>query len=136
MAFGSFNQGPSAPMAEPNTTPLVDVMLVLLVVFIITTPLLTNAVQVDLPRAQAAEHQAKPEQIRLTVDAAGKLYWNDQPVAEADLPARFAAASAANPNVELHLSADKAVRYETVAKTLAAAQQNGVGKIGFVTAAP
>ncbi|SUX29798.1 ExbD/TolR family protein [Chromobacterium vaccinii] len=135
MAFGSFNQGPAAPMAEPNTTPLVDVMLVLLVVFIITTPLLTNAVKVDLPRAQAAEHQDKPEQIRLVVDAAGKLFWDDKPVAEADLPARFAAASAANPEVELHLSADKAVRYETVAKALAAAQKNGVDKIGFVTAA-
>ncbi|QEL57076.1 ExbD/TolR family protein [Chromobacterium paludis] len=136
MAFGSFNPGPAAPMAEPNTTPLVDVMLVLLVVFIITTPLLTNAVQVDLPRAQAAADQAKPEQIRLAVQADGKLFWNDQPVAETALPARFAAAAAANPGVELHLSADKAVRYETVAKALATAQRNGVAKIGFVTAAP
>ncbi|POZ63626.1 ExbD/TolR family protein [Chromobacterium alticapitis] len=136
MAFGSFNQGPAAPMAEPNTTPLVDVMLVLLVVFIITTPLLTNAVQVDLPRAQAAASAAKPEQIRLAVRADGKMFWNDLPVAETDLPARFADAAAAHPNVELHLSADQAVRYESVAKTLAAAQQNGVLRIAFVTAAP
>ncbi len=135
MAFGSFNQGPSAPMAEPNTTPLVDVMLVLLVVFIIAAPMFTHAIKLDLPTAQSAPAPEKPETITLGIDAAGKLYWNDQPVAEADLPARFAAASAANPNVELHLSADKAVRYETVAKALAAAQQNGVGKIGFVTAA-
>ncbi|UTH76074.1 biopolymer transporter ExbD [Chromobacterium sp. IIBBL 290-4] len=133
MAFGSFNQGPSAPMAEPNTTPLVDVMLVLLVVFIITTPLLTNAVKVDLPQAQAAQHQDKPEQIRLVIDASGKLFWNDQPVAEAALAQRFQAAASANPDVELHLSADKAVRYEIVAKALAAAQQNGIAKLGFVT---
>lgn len=136
MAFGSFDKDSQAPMAEINTTPLVDVMLVLLVVFIVTAPLLTNAVRVDLPSAAAAAHQDKPEQIRLTLDAAGQAYWNDAPVAADALSARFAAAAQANPQVELLLRADKSTRYELVAKTLAAAQQAGVTRLGFVTEAP
>ncbi|GGY12757.1 ExbD/TolR family protein [Paludibacterium paludis] len=136
MAFGSFEKGSSAPMADINTTPLVDVMLVLLVVFIITAPLLTNAVRLDLPSAAAAAHQDKPEEIRVAVDAAGKVYWNNDAVEAASLGERFAAASQANPKIELHLRADKAVAYEHVAKILASAQRNGVTRIGFVTEAP
>lgn len=136
MAFGSFDKGPGAPMAEINTTPLVDVMLVLLVVFIITAPLLTNSVKLDLPQAAAAQHQDKPEQIRLSIAADGGVFWNDQPVSHAALAARFTAAVQANPKVELNLRADKSVRYELVATTLAAAQQSGVSRIGFVTEAP
>jgi len=136
MAFGSFDKGPGAPMAEINTTPLVDVMLVLLVVFIITAPLLTNSVKLDLPQAAAAEHQDKPEQIRLSIAADGGVFWNDQPVSREALAARFSAAVQANPKVELNLRADKSVRYELVATTLAAAQQSGVSRIGFVTEAP
>ncbi|RMC92461.1 biopolymer transporter ExbD [Aquitalea palustris] len=136
MAFGSFDKGPGAPMAEINTTPLVDVMLVLLVVFIITAPLLTNNVKLDLPQAAAAQHQDKPEQIRLSIAADGGVFWNDQPVSREALAARFSAAVQANPKVELNLRADKSVRYELVATTLAAAQQSGVSRIGFVTEAP
>ena len=136
MAFGSFDKGPGAPMAEINTTPLVDVMLVLLVVFIITAPLLTNSVKLDLPQAAAAQHQDKPEQIRLSIAADGGVFWNDQPVSREALAARFSAAVQANPKVELNLRADKSVRYELVATTLAAAQQSGVSRIGFVTEAP
>ncbi|MBA4708436.1 ExbD/TolR family protein [Aquitalea aquatica] len=136
MAFGSFDKGPGAPMAEINTTPLVDVMLVLLVVFIITAPLLTNNVKLDLPQAAAAQHQDKPEQIRLSIAADGGVFWNDQPVKREALTARFSAAVQANPKVELNLRADKSVRYELVATTLAAAQQSGVSRIGFVTEAP
>lgn len=135
MAFGSFDKGADAPMAEINTTPLVDVMLVLLVVFIITAPLLSNAVKLDLPQAQAAQHQDKPQAIRLAIDAAGRLFWNDQPLPAAQLAFRFSAAAAANPNVELHLRADKAVRYEVVAQALADAQSAGVTRIGFITTA-
>ncbi|WP_199104365.1 biopolymer transporter ExbD [Aquitalea sp. ASV11] len=136
MAFGSFDKGPGAPMAEINTTPLVDVMLVLLVVFIITAPLLTNSVKLDLPQAAAAAHQDKPEQIRLSINAVGALFWNDQPVSQSALAARFAAAVQSNPKVELNLRADKSVRYELVATTLATAQQNGISRIGFLTEAP
>ncbi|MDC7719011.1 biopolymer transporter ExbD [Vogesella sp. DC21W] len=135
MAFGSFDKGADAPMSEINTTPLVDVMLVLLVVFIITAPLLTNAVKIDLPQASAAAHQEKQEAIRLSIDASGKIYWNDVPMEEGRLKSRFAEAAAANPQVELHLRADKAVRYEVVAEALADAQSAGVSRIGFVTEA-
>ena len=135
MAFGSFDKGASAPMADINTTPLVDVMLVLLVVFIITTPLLTNTVKLDLPQASAAAQQSQPKEIRLAIDAAGSVFWNDVKVPEGELDARFAAARD-NPQVELHLFADKSVRYEAVAKTLASAQQGGISKIGFATEAP
>ncbi|HNX72469.1 ExbD/TolR family protein, partial [Rivihabitans pingtungensis] len=120
MAFGSFDKGSNAPMAEINTTPLVDVMLVLLVVFIITAPLLTHAVKVDLPKAAASAHEEKPEAIRLAINAQGELFWNDQPVAQDDLPARFAAATQANPQVELHLRADREARYDAVARAMAA----------------
>lgn len=136
MAFGSFDKDSNAPMAEINTTPLVDVMLVLLVVFIITAPLLTNAVKVDLPQAAAAEHQDEPNAIRLVVQPDGSYFWNDAPVAKDALAARFAAAAKADPNVELHLRADKTARYEFVAEAMANAQQNGVSRIGFVTEAP
>ena len=135
MAFGSFDKGPGAPMAETNTTRLVDVMLVLLVVFTITTPLQTQAVKVDLPKAAASAHEDKPEAIRLAIKAEGQLFWNDQPVTESELPARFAAATQANPLVELHLRADREARYDAVARAMAAAQGNGVAKIGFVTEA-
>ncbi|WP_293760380.1 biopolymer transporter ExbD [uncultured Aquitalea sp.] len=136
MAFGSFDRDGGAPMAEINTTPLVDVMLVLLVVFIITAPLLTNSVTLDLPQAAASQHEDKPEQIRLAIDAAGQVFWNDQPAPREQLAARFAEAARRNPQVELHLRADKSVRYELVATTLASAQQGGIQKIGFVTEAP
>ena len=136
MAFGSFDKGHDAPMAEINTTPLVDVMLVLLVVFIVTAPLLTHAVKLDLPQATASANEEKPEQIQLSIDAAGQLFWNQQPVAREALPARFAEAARTNPEVALHLRADKGVRYEVVAQTLAAAQENGVARVGFVTEAP
>lgn len=136
MAFGSFDKGSNAPMAEINTTPLVDVMLVLLVVFIITAPLLTNAVKLDLPAAAAASHHDKAEQIRLSVDAAGVIYWNDAKVTEAELAGRFTSAAQADPKVELHLRVDKSVAYDHVAKVLATAQQSGVTRIGFVTEAP
>lgn len=136
MAFGSFNSQGAAPMADINTTPLVDVMLVLLVVFIVTAPLLTNAVPIQLPREAAVQHQDKPEAIRLAVDANGKMFWNDQPVEPGVLDQRFAAAVKGNPEIEVHVRADKAARYEQVAEVMASAQRGGVAKIGFVTEAP
>jgi len=136
MAFGSFDKDSAAPMAEINTTPLVDVMLVLLVVFIVTAPLLTNAVRVNLPRAAATTHTEQPDTIRLVIDAQGAYHWNDQPVAAEQLAQRFAAAASANPEITLALSADKAARYDAVAQAVAKAQQAGVSRIGFVTEAP
>ena len=136
MAFGSFDRGTGTPMAEINTTPLVDVMLVLLVVFIITTPLLTQQVRVDLPQAASSTAQPPARQIRLAIDARGQHYWDGQPVSRDELGPRFAAAVSREPNVELALQADKALRYDSVAQALATAQRSGISRIGFVTTVP
>jgi len=132
MAFGSFGEGGGAqPMAEINTTPLVDVMLVLLVIFIITAPLFQQAVPVDLPRVDSSKLDDKPLTIQLAIDAAGAFYWNGEPVVAEALEARFAATRGQAP--ELHLRADRSTRYEKVAEVMAAAQRQGIVKIAFVT---
>lgn len=132
MAFGGFDEGGAGqPMAEINTTPLVDVMLVLLVIFIITAPLFHQAVPIDLPKVSATKLDEKPEVIQLAVDADGRIFWNGEAVHREALEPRFAAASAKQP--ELHLRADRAVRYERVAEVMAAAQRAGLAKIAFVT---
>ena len=134
MAFGGFSRTrASAPMAEINMVPLIDVMLVLLVIFIITAPLFTHAVKLDLPAAQSAPAPEKPETVTLSIDPAGAIFWNDAPVSQADLPARMAAAAQKQPQPELQLRADKATRYEVIAQVMAAAQSNGLTKLGFVT---
>lgn len=132
MAFGSFDEtGVSQPMAEINTTPLVDVMLVLLVIFIITAPLFQQAVPIDLPKVSASRLDDKPEVIQLAIDAEGRIFWNGEALSRAQLDQRLAAASAGQP--ELHLRADRAVRYEKVAEVMAAAQRANIGKIAFLT---
>ena len=132
MAFGSFDEGGSGqPMAEINTTPLVDVMLVLLVIFIITAPLFQQAVPIDLPQVSATKLDDKPEVIQLAVDGDGQIFWNGEAILRDALDNRFAAASARQP--ELHLRADRKVAYEKVADVMAAAQRAGVVKIAFVT---
>jgi len=135
VAFGGFEQrGGNQPMAEINTTPLVDVMLVLLVIFIITAPLLTHAIKLELPNAQAPASAQKPETITLSIDAKGGLFWNDEPVADvAALSQRFAQAAGRQPQPELHLRADRDSRYQRIAEVMSSAQQAGIAKIGFVT---
>jgi biopolymer transport protein ExbD len=120
-------------MNEINMTPLVDIMLVLLVIFIITIPVMQHAVNIDLPRASNQVNTAKPETIRLDVDASGAYFWNDASIQESDLAAKLAAVAAAEPQAELHIRGDRAVRYERVARVMAAAQRAGVKKIGFIT---
>jgi biopolymer transport protein ExbD len=132
MAFGTQDDSDEV-MNEINMTPLVDVMLVLLIIFIITVPVMKHAVNIDLPRATNVAQDSKPETIRLSVDATGLYYWNDVPVADADLAPQLQAAAAKQPQPELHIRGDKAVRYERVAQAMAAAQQAGLRKIGFIT---
>lgn len=120
-------------MHEINMTPLVDVMLVLLIIFIITVPVMKHAVSIDLPRAGNAASTAKPETLRLSIDAQGRYFLNDIPLADPALSPQLQAAAAQNPQPELHIRGDKAVRYERVAQAMAAAQQAGLRKIGFVT---
>jgi len=132
MAFGSFSdEGAGQPMAEINTTPLVDVMLVLLVIFIITAPLFHQAVPIDLPKVSATRIDDQPEVVQLAVDAAGRIFWNGESVPREALDARLAGVGARQP--ELHLRADRAVRYEKVADVMAAVQRAGLTKIAFVT---
>ena len=134
MAFGGFNDnGQQAPMADINVTPMVDVMLVLLVIFIITAPLFTHAIKLDLPSAQSQPAPEKPETITLAINAEGKLFWNNNPVGMDQLAGRFATESQKKPLPELQLRADKSTRYEVIAQVMAAAQTNGMTKLGFVT---
>ncbi len=138
MAFGAFGQcgdagGGGQPMSEINVTPLVDVMLVLLIVFMVTAPLFTHAVKIDLPPAQAAINPEKPETVALSIDGAGRVFWNNKAVADADLPARMEQAASNKPQPELHLRADRDTRYQKVAEVMAAAQRAGLRKMGFVT---
>ncbi len=132
MAFGTQDE-PDEVMNEINMTPLVDVMLVLLIIFIITIPVMKHAVNIDLPRATNQVQDAKPETIRLSVDAQGDYFWNENKVADADLAPMLTAEAAKEPQPELHIRGDKNVRYERVAQVMAAAQQAGVKKIGFIT---
>jgi len=134
MAFASFDsRHAGAPMAEINMVPLIDVMLVLLVIFIITAPLLTNAVKLELPKASSQVNQAPPDKVEFAIDAAGLLYWNGEPVSRAEAAKRFAAESTKQPQPEVHLRADQAVAYRYVAQTLADASKAGLTKVGFVS---
>ncbi|ACR27741.1 ExbD/TolR family protein [Burkholderia glumae] len=134
MAFGGLDpREPAAPMAEINMTPLIDVMLVLLVIFIITAPLLTHAIRLDLPKAAAAPARERPDTITLSIDADGRLFWGAAPIGEAALAGRFRAAVARGGTPELHVRAAAAARYDTIARVMSAAQAAGLTRIGFVT---
>jgi biopolymer transport protein ExbD len=136
MAFGNqdLNAGTDDDvMNEINMTPMVDIMLVLLIIFIITIPVMKHSVNIDLPRASNEAQNIKPETIRLSVDAQGVYFFNETQLADADLAPRLKAAAAQSPQPELHIRGDKNVRYERVAQAMAAAQQAGLRKIGFIT---
>ncbi|MFM0204650.1 biopolymer transporter ExbD [Paraburkholderia fungorum] len=120
-------------MNEINMTPLVDVMLVLLIVFMVTIPVIRHAVKIDLPHASSQKEDTKPAQVTVSVDADGNVLWDDKKVDEAALHEKIAQAAQANPQPELHLDADRKVPYEKVAEVMSAAQAGGLTKIGFVT---
>ncbi|AVQ79529.1 MULTISPECIES: ExbD/TolR family protein [Variovorax] len=132
MAFGTQDE-PDEVMNEINMTPLVDVMLVLLIIFIITVPVMKHAVNIDLPRATSEPEQPKPQNILFSITANGEYYWNEQKIDDSELPGRLAAEAAKDPQPELHIRGDKAVRYERVAKAMSEAREAGVRKIGFIT---
>ena len=137
MAFGSFDQGSERmPTSEINMVPLIDVMLVLLIVFMITAPLLTHSVKIDLPQASSAPNTEKPDTVTLALDANGGLFWNDEPMADADLALRLQAAAALSPQPELHLRADQNTRYQVLAEVMSAAREAGIEKMGFITIPP
>ena len=132
MAFGTQDDTDDV-MNEINMTPLVDVMLVLLIIFIITVPVMKHAVNIDLPRASSQPQDTKPLTVRLAVDAQGAYFWNDSRIDDKALPSMLKAEAARQPQPELHIRGDKDVRYERIAQAMSAAQQAGLRKIGFVT---
>ena len=132
MAFGTQDDADDV-MNEINMTPLVDVMLVLLIIFIITVPVMKHSVNVDLPRASAQPESVLPDTVRLSVAADGQYSLNGQPIADAELQTLLQTEAAKTPQPDLHIRGDKAVRYERVAQAMAAAQAAGIRKIGFVT---
>ncbi|AJZ59186.1 biopolymer transport ExbD/TolR family protein [Paraburkholderia fungorum] len=139
MAFGGLEKKQAAaPMAEINMTPLIDVMLVLLVIFIITAPLFTHAIRLDLPKVAAAPARQTPQTISLSIDAAGKLYWNGTVITLQQMRARFVEAGKAGQadQPEIQLRAERSTRYEVIAQVMGAAQQAGLERIGFVTDPP
>jgi biopolymer transport protein ExbD len=139
MSFGSSSNDPFSSadddgvMNEINMTPLVDVMLVLLIIFIVTIPVMKHSVNIDLPRATNQPQDAKPQTLRLSVDGQGTYYLNDEATDDTTLTQRFAQAATQEPQPELHIRGDKSVRYERVAQAMAAAQRSGLKKIGFIT---
>ena len=133
MAFGRLERSKgSEPMSDINMTPLVDVMLVLVVIFIITAPLLSSSIKPDLPKTDAAKSQAAPQSITLVVDKSGQAFLDDKPVNAAQLAAQLAAVAGQNPDTEVQLRADTTVPYGRVVEVMGAAQAAGLNRIGFV----
>ena len=134
MAIGSFNgRSHQTPLADMNVVPLVDVMLVLLIIFIITVPVMKDSVNIDLPRASNEPELIKPETINLSITADGQYHWNKDAISDEELTQRLQLEGRKENQADLHIRGDKDVRYERVAQAMAAAQTAGVRKIGFVT---
>ena len=137
MAFASLDTDEeNAPLVEINMVPLIDVMLVLLIIFMVTAPLLTHAVKIDLPKAASAPNPSKSEAIQLGIDAEGKLTWNGELIDTAALPARLGHSATQQPQPELHLRAERTTPYEKVAQVMSEAARAGLTRIGFVTEPP
>jgi biopolymer transport protein ExbD len=134
MAMSGTAQADDEPMSTINTTPLVDVMLVLLIIFLITIPVITKTVKVTLPKAANIATQTKPENITLAIDAEGKVYWNNGALANrGELLERVKAEAVKVPQPEIHIRGDVNARYEDVGRVLNAVQRGGIVKVGFIT---
>lgn len=133
MAFGGGLDDNSEVMSEINMTPLVDVMLVLLIIFIITVPVLTHSVKIDLPRADNTPNEVKPDAINLTVTETGAIHWNETAITHEELERNLQAIAVQQPQPEIHLRGARTVSYEHVAQVMAAVQRAGILKLGFVT---
>lgn len=133
MSFGRLERtaGPR-PMSEINMTPLVDVMLVLVVIFMLTAPLLASSIRLDLPRTDAAQPNAAPQSVTLVVDKSGQAFLNDSPVTLEKLSEALVRQAAANPDTEVQLRADEAVPYGRIVEVMGVAQKAGLNRIGFV----
>lgn len=133
MAFSNANDNEEGLMAEINMTPFVDVMLVLLIIFIVTLPVIQHSVKIELPKASSRANEPKPEAIQLTIDAKGMIFWNATQITLEDFDQKAKEAATKSPQPEVNLRADKSVIYEKVAQVLAASKRAGLTNIGFIT---
>jgi len=133
MAFQTSDQSDDGLMAEINMTPFVDVMLVLLIIFIVTLPVIQHSVNIELPKAASETNTPKPEAIQLTIDAQGMIFWNSTAISLAEFENKAKETSSQSPQPQINLRADKSVVYEKVAQVLAASKRNGLTNIGFIT---
>lgn len=133
MSFGGFNNKQSVPMSEINTTPLVDVMLVLLIIFIISAPIITNSVNINLPSSKTSATPEKPNVVNVAIDDKEKVFWNGKEINEDDLEKLLRDAKSSNQNTELRLHADKNTRYEKITSVMTKADKAGIKKMGFTT---
>lgn len=133
MAMGSRFIQDDDVVSEINMTPLIDVVLVLLIIFILTVPVLTHTVELNLPKAPSSAHSIKPQTIVLSIAQNGTVHWNDSALNGTELHHRLQAAAAEQPQPEIHIRGDRYAAYEHVIKTVAATQRAGIVKLGFVT---
>ena len=137
MSFGRLERTPSSqPMSDINMTPLVDVMLVLVVIFILTAPLLASSIKLDLPTTEAAKPGAAPRFVTVVVNKSGQTFFNDHVLSLAELAGKLRQTARANPDTEVQLRADAAVPYGRIVEVMGTAQKAGLSRIGFVADAP
>ncbi len=137
MAFGRLERSPGArPLSEINMTPLIDVMLVLLVIFIITAPLIGSSLKLDLPKADGGPAGGSPAFVALAIDGDGRLFLGEQPATREQVVERVREAARRDPATEVQLRADRRVPYGRVAELIGWVQQAGLSRIGFITEAP
>ncbi|MBP6903330.1 MAG: biopolymer transporter ExbD [Burkholderiaceae bacterium] len=137
MSFGRLERSSgSRPLSDINMTPLIDVMLVLLVIFIITAPLMTSSLRLDLPRAEGASPSGAPRYVAVAVNAEGQLFWGDEAVSADELKARVRQAAQRDASTEVQLRADRRVPYGRIAELIGLVQDGGLLRIGFVTEGP
>lgn len=133
MAFGSGLDPSDDMVSDINMVPLIDVMLVMLIIFMITVPVLTHSVKLDLPRAENTPNLIKPDTVNLSITQDGSVFWNDDKLDESELAQRLQSAAAQPTQPEVFIRGDRKVEYERVARVMAAVQRAGIGKLGFVT---
>jgi len=133
MAFGGDFEEDKGSMSEINMTPLVDVMLVLLIIFIIAMPVITHSVKIDLPQVDNTPNEIKPNTINLSVTRDGQIHWNEEVITATDLDRRLSLEAGKQPQAEVHISGDRKVDYEQVLKVMSAVQRSGISKLGFIS---
>jgi biopolymer transport protein ExbD len=133
MSFHNAFDDQDEVMHEINVTPLVDVVLVLLIIFMLTVPVLTHSIKLNLPKESAAPEQVKPDTVTISVTADGSLFWNDTPVSTEEFRQRLQSSAAMNPQPALRIRGDKRVEYDHIVQAMAMIQQAGIEKLGFVT---